>query len=55
MGPSLIRWVHRGEETVASLYGLGLIAAPTTVTHPKTTKKDWKKGDFMGAIVVRLK
>ena len=23
--------------------------------HPKTTKKDWKKGDFMGAIVVRLK
>jgi adenylate cyclase len=22
--------------------------------HPKTTKKDWKKGDFMGAIVVRL-
>jgi hypothetical protein len=23
--------------------------------HPKTTKKDWKKGDFMGAIVVRMK
>jgi hypothetical protein len=23
--------------------------------HPKTTKKDWKKGDLMGAIVVRLK
>lgn len=23
--------------------------------HPKTTKKDWKKGDFMGAVVVRLK
>ena len=23
--------------------------------HPKTTKKDWKKGDFMGAIIVRLK
>ena len=23
--------------------------------HPKTTKKDWKKGDFMGAIVVRIK
>jgi uncharacterized protein DUF3365 len=23
--------------------------------HPKTTKKDWKKGDFMGAIVVRLR
>ena len=23
--------------------------------HPKTTKKDCKKGDFMGAIVVRLK
>ena len=22
--------------------------------HPKTTKKDWKKGDFMGAIVVRM-
>ena len=23
--------------------------------HAKTTKKDWKKGDFMGAIVVRMK
>ncbi|MGB0911387.1 MAG: c-type heme family protein [Nitrospirales bacterium] len=23
--------------------------------HPKTAKKDWKKGDFMGAIVVRMK
>ncbi len=23
--------------------------------HPKTTKKDWKRGDFMGAIVVRMK
>ncbi len=23
--------------------------------HPKTTKKDWKKGDFMGAIVVRMR
>ena len=23
--------------------------------HPKTTKKDWKKGDFMGAIVARMK
>ena len=23
--------------------------------HPKTTKKDWKLGDFMGAIVVRMK
>ncbi len=23
--------------------------------HAKTTKKDWKKGDFMGAIVVRFK
>ena len=23
--------------------------------HPKTSKKDWKKGDFMGAIVVRMK
>ncbi|MEX0830043.1 MAG: DUF3365 domain-containing protein [Nitrospirales bacterium] len=23
--------------------------------HPKTTKKDWKKGDLMGAIVVRLR
>ena len=23
--------------------------------HPKTTKKDWKKGDFMGAIVARIK
>ena len=23
--------------------------------HPNTTKKDWKKGDFMGAIVVRMK
>ncbi|MCA9472435.1 MAG: DUF3365 domain-containing protein [Nitrospirales bacterium] len=23
--------------------------------HPKTTKKDWKKGDFMGAVVVRMK
>lgn len=23
--------------------------------HPKTTKTDWKKGDFMGAIVVRMK
>ena len=23
--------------------------------HPKTTRTDWKKGDFMGAIVVRMK
>ena len=23
--------------------------------HAKTTKKDWKKGDFMGAIVIRFK
>ena len=23
--------------------------------HPKTAKKDWKKGDFMGAIVVRMR
>jgi len=23
--------------------------------HPKTTKTDWKKGDFMGAIVVRMR
>lgn len=23
--------------------------------HPKTTKKDWKMGDLMGAIVVRMK
>ncbi|MDT7041892.1 c-type heme family protein [Candidatus Nitronereus thalassa] len=23
--------------------------------HPKTTKKDWKKGDFMGAIIVRMR
>ena len=23
--------------------------------HPKTTKKDWKKGDFMGAIAVRMR
>lgn len=22
--------------------------------HPKTTKTDWKKGDFMGAIIVRM-
>ncbi|MEE8126205.1 MAG: DUF3365 domain-containing protein [Nitrospirales bacterium] len=22
--------------------------------HPKTTRTDWKKGDFMGAIVVRM-
>jgi hypothetical protein len=24
-------------------------------THPKTTKTDWKKGDFMGAIIVRMR
>ncbi len=24
-------------------------------THAKTTKKDWKKGDFMGAIIVRMR
>ena len=23
--------------------------------HPNTTKTDWKKGDFMGAIIVRMK
>ena len=23
--------------------------------HPNTTRKDWKKGDFMGAIIVRMK
>lgn len=23
--------------------------------HPKTTKKNWKQGDFMGAIIVRMK
>ena len=23
--------------------------------HAKTTKTDWKKGDFMGAIIVRMK
>lgn len=23
--------------------------------HPKTTKTDWKKGDFMGAIIVRMR
>ena len=23
--------------------------------HAKTTKKDWKKGDFMGAIIVRMR
>ncbi|MCH8041252.1 MAG: hypothetical protein IH977_13065 [Nitrospinae bacterium] len=24
-------------------------------THPKAVKKDFKKGDFMGAIIVRMK
>ncbi|WP_447968348.1 c-type heme family protein [Nitrospira sp. M1] len=23
--------------------------------HPNTTKRDWKKGDFMGAIIIRMR
>jgi hypothetical protein len=35
-------------------FAIAQVCADCHNKHPKTTKKDWKKGDFMGAIVVRM-
>ena len=36
-------------------FAIAQVCADCHNKHPKTTKKDWKKGDFMGAIVVGMK
>ena len=36
-------------------FAIAQVCADCHNKHPKTTKKDWENGDFMGAIVVRMK
>ena len=49
--------VEDGGKTIAMSADFAIVqgCADCHNEHPKTTKKDWKKGDFMGAIVARMK
>ena len=49
--------IEDGGKTIAMSADFAIVqgCADCHNEHPKTTKKDWKKGDFMGAIVARMK
>jgi len=56
-GKSKVLTGHDGKKTVGMSADFAIVqgCADCHNKHPKTTKKDWKKGDFMGAIVVRMR
>ena len=56
-GKSKVVTGQDGKKTVGMSADFAIVqgCADCHNNHPKTTKKDWKKGDFMGAIVVRMR
>ena len=56
-GGKKVASIEDGGKTIAMSADFAIVqgCADCHNEHPKTTKKDWKKGDFMGAIVARMK